>query len=75
MKTSSKGAFEGADSKSVVKFTKKVQPRVVLARLSLHLQYNLTKTLPKGFFEDTDYRFVVKFTKYVQLRVVLARIS
>jgi len=70
-----KGDFEGADSESVVKFTKDVQLRVVLVRFFLHWQYNLIKTSSKGDFEGADSKSVVKFTKDVQPRVVLARFS
>jgi len=70
-----RGGFKGANYESVVKFTKDVQPRVVLARFSLHQQYNLIEMLCAGDFEGADSESVVKFTKDVQPRVVLARFS
>ena len=69
------GDFEGADSESIVKFTKDVQLKVVLVRFFLHWQYNLIKTSSKGAFEGADSKFIVKFAKDVQPRVVLARFS
>jgi len=57
-----KGDFEGADSESVVKFTKDVQQRVVLVRFFLHWQCNLIETSSKEDFDGADFKSVVKFT-------------